>query len=278
MKTIRTFLLFAAIVIFTAFSVIISGCKKDKTEKQLLLLLPPQSGFVMNFIDFSNPGDTLKNRSTASCHNWGYSYLNVLEWNPVITDGMAVPVASFLEASNHEQVYNPDAGNWTWSYNFKSEGIPYAAIFTAKYIRPQIADSMLWEMRISKGTEYTGFLWYYGKTNANQTSGYWIINENPTNPNNLFRIDWIKQFDGSGYNCYTIIKPGAVENGSYFCYATQMLSDPDRFYIIYNKGLDNITRIEWNSLQKNGHVKDPHHYLDENWHCWDSNLMDDVCP
>ena len=69
----------------------------------------------------------------------------------------------------------------------------------------------------------------------------------------------------------------APENGGYIFYGTT-LNEFDRFYDIYNKGQDNLTEIEWSSVNKNGHVRDPLHFGHENWNCWDVNLMDVVCP
>jgi hypothetical protein len=49
----------------------------------------------------------------------------------------------------------------------------------------------------------------------------------------------------------------------------------DAFYDIYNAGRDNHTNIEWNLDEKYGRVKDPFHFGDEDWHCW-NNLLDDA--
>ena len=52
----------------------------------------------------------------------------------------------------------------------------------------------------------------------------------------------------------------------------------DRFYHIYSASQANLTEIAWSSTLKNGHVKDPKHFTDTNFHCWDANLTDIVCP
>jgi hypothetical protein len=137
-------------------------------------------------------------------------------------------------------------------------------------------DSVVWEMQITKGTDFADFLWYYGKSALNETGGYWILQENPLNPNSLLRIDWNKYADSTSDIRYTNIRPGAPENGGYIFYGTE-LTDLDRFYHIYNKGADNLTKIEWSSVNKNGRVKDPYHFVDADWHCWDTSLMDVVC-
>lgn len=274
MKTYRKYLFGAAIICFAVLTLMISGCKKDKEETKDAPALPPKSGFVMNFDDFSNPGDTLKStRDAATYNNWGYSYLNVVWWNAFLTVGLAVPVASFAEAFNHEAVYHPDAGNWTWTYNVTSGQSVYEAELTGSLV----SDSVLWEMRITKDSEYSDFLWYYGKSDLLQTGGYWILKESPTNQVNILKIDWLKHSDNTADIRYTNIKPGAPENGWYIYYGSTVNAF-DRFYNIYNKNLDNLTVIEWNSTAKNGHVKDPHQYQNNDWHCWDETLQDIVCP
>jgi hypothetical protein len=89
-------------------------------------------------------------------------------------------------------------------------------------------------------------------------------------------IDWNKFADGTADLKYTIIKPEIPENGGYIFYGTT-LNDLNRFYRIYNKTSDNLTQIEWSSVNKNGHVKDQHHFGDADWHCWNELLMDTVC-
>lgn len=237
--------------------------------------LPPQSSFIMDFSDFSDPGDTLASREIPTYKNWGYSYANVVVWNTLLTVGLAIPVASFIEAFNHEAVYHPDANNWTWSYNVTVGFVVYEAELTG-YLA---ADSVVWEMRITKGNEYTDFLWYHGKSaiSQDQPGGWWILRENPAFPNDLLKIGWQKYGDGTGEISYTNIRPEDPENGGYIFYGTTLVHF-DRFYNIYNIGLDNLTEIEWNSVDKDGHVKDPDHFGDDLWHCWDTNLMDADCP
>jgi len=256
-----------------AVLLITNACKKDKDTTEKPPSLPPLSGFVMSFSDFSNPADTSELRSAASYNNWGFAYLTVSSWNLALSAALAVPAASFAEAFNHQPVYHADAGNWTWSYNVTVGQIIYSAELTGKLV----SDSASWEMRISMSGGYTGFLWYSGKSAVSQTGGYWILKESPSSPNDMIRIDWHKQADGTSDIRYTNIKPGAAENGGYIFYGTT-LAELNRFYHIYSKTLDNLQEIEWSSTLRNGHIKDAHHYTDTNWHCWGTTLQDIVCP
>ncbi|NVO21581.1 MAG: hypothetical protein HXX13_17905 [Bacteroidetes bacterium] len=273
MKTMKYYsiLKLACILIPGIFA--LSGCKKDSAVEKAPAL-PPQSGFVMNFGDFSNPGDTLKSAAVADTYtNWGYAYLNVAAWNVTLAAGLAIPTASFAEAFNHEAVYHPNDHNWTWTYNFSSGFISYEAVLTGAIV----GDSTSWEMRITKAGAYSNFLWYYGKSAITQTGGNWTLMESPESPNTIIRINWNKYSDGTSDIKYTNIKPGAAANGSYIYYGTTLASF-DRYYKIYNTSLSNLTEIEWSSTLHNGHVKDPHHFNDSSWHCWDISLQDVVCP
>lgn len=73
------------------------------------------------------------------------------------------------------------------------------------------------------------------------------------------------------------IKPGDAENGGYIKYGNDSVSELNAYYLIYNKGKDNLTDIYWSQKNKNGKVKDPLKFGDEVWHCWDSSLNDVEC-
>lgn len=273
MKNFRFYSIFTALIVLAAGMFSVSGCKKDDVNKTAPEL-PPKSGFVMNFSDFSNANDTLKSALQVDSHtNWGYSYLNVGVWNAMLTIGLAVPVTSFTEAFKHEAVYHPDQKNWTWSYNFNVGFTAYLAELTGA----NAGDSTSWEMRVTKAGAYSNFLWYRGKASVSRSGGYWILMESPENPGVLLRIDWNSYKDGTADIKYTNIKPGNSDNSSYIYYGTA-LSSFNRFYQIYNRKLSNLTSIEWSSTLHNGHVKDPAHFKNTAWHCWDYQLQNIVCP
>lgn len=250
-----------------------TGCKKDDDDKTAPVV-PPQSAFVMDFGNFSDAGDTLKSAGSADTYtNWGFSYLNVAVWNTIITVGLAVPVASYVEAFNHEAIYHPNENNWTWSYNFNYGFAVYEAELTGAIEGAQVN----WAMRITKAGAYSDFLWYHGSSALDLSGGYWILAESPQNPVDLLRIDWNQFPDGTADIRYTNIKTGDPENGSNIWYGTA-LTALDRFYNIYINSTGNNTSIEWSSTLSNGRVKDQLHFGDQQWHCWDENLMDAVCP
>lgn len=259
------------LVLGLILSIGLVSCKKNTDEPAPEL--PPESSFVMDFSDFSDADDTLGSRDFGLYENWGHAYGNVVVWSTIIKVGLAVPVAAFLESFNHQAVYHPDENNWTWSYNFIAGGIIHEAELTGFIV----SDTVNWQMRITKDGHYSDFLWYYGKNSFDRSGGYWILHENPTNSNELLRIDWTYSGGGIGDTRYTNVKPDGPENGGYIYYGTST-GEMTRFYDIYNKGMDNLTEIEWNHSDLHGRVKDPNKFGDTDWHCWGTNLQNVDCP
>jgi hypothetical protein len=138
-------------------------------------------------------------------------------------------------------------------------------------------DTVNWEMRITKANHYTSFLWYYGKNSFDRSGGYWILNENPDSPSPLLRIDWTYEGSGIGDISYTNIRPGGPENGGFIYYGS-MDGELTRFYDIYNKGQDNLCKIQWNHSDLHGRVQDPARFGNTDWHCWDITLQNIICP
>ncbi len=272
MKSIKKTLSVLTLSLFT-IALLFTGCKKDDDKNTSKTpQVPPASSMTMDFSSFSNPSDTVAGRTFGTYHHWGYSYLTVLGWHTAVSIGMAIPVAAFTESFNHEAVYNPDANNWLWSYNVNANNSVYMANLTGEVQ----SDSVFWQMKVSQSGAYSNFLWFYGKSALNNSGGYWMLMNNPGNANKMLRIDWHRSSDVLGDIKYTNIIPGDAQNGAYIAYGTT-IGSYNRFYKIYNKLANNLTDIEWHHDQKYGHVKDPGHFMDANWHCWDGNLQDTQC-
>ena len=258
--------------------------------------IPPQSTFVMDFSDFAQsttsynpsqmptillasysperaPAVTTRN-ALGDRSNWLFAALNVGFWNLAGFVGLAVPVAAFVESIKQTPVKQPD-GSWIWTYSITVQGVTYTAELHGKYIDSGVR----WDMYITKENEYTDFLWYYGESNSGSTQGYWVLKDKPSNPNDLLRIDWHRDpANETGDIKYTNIVPGGAENGGYISFTVTKGQDFDRSYIIYNKGKNETTDIEWSSITKAGQVKDSVHFGDSNWHSWDSNLNNTTSP
>ena len=257
---------FKIIILLSLFVFVsLQSCKKDNG---IAPEVPPQASFVPDFTDFQND----KAFADSTYVNWTHSAVNVLVWNTIIVVGLAVPVASYIEAFNHEAVYQSD-NTWLWEYSFDVG----SSSFTARLYGTIKTGYIDWSMYISKAGVYEDFLWYSGTSMLDGSSVDWILYDNPTGQTELLSIEWFKSSDTTGNITYTNIVPGGNENGGYIKYGNDSETDLNAYYLIYNKGLDNLTHIEWSQPNQNGRVKDELKFGDTNWHCWDTNYQDIDC-
>jgi hypothetical protein len=285
--------IFLSLILMT---MLFSGCtgNSSSTNKEPPKI-PPQSTFVMDFSDFTQNISSLdmNQKSTVSLvslhsqsipsaanvnalgdrSNWTFAALNVGFWNLAGFVGLAIPVTAFVESIKQTPVKQPD-GSWIWTYSITVAGTTYTAELHGKYI----SSGVRWDMYISKQNEYTDFLWYYGESDTNNTKGYWVLKDKPSNPNDFLRIDWQRNpTNETGDIKYTNIVPGGAENGGYISFEVSKGETYNSSYVIFNKGKNETTYIEWSSTTKAGHAKDPLYFKDSNWHCWDSNLNNITC-
>jgi len=257
-------------------ALLLPSCNKEKDETPPQL--PPESSMVIDFSDFqhntkSDPGLISDAQQEATAWSWLNAAAHVTIWNTIITVGLAVPVAAFRESFNHESTYLGKK-EWSWTYDVTV----FDAVYTAD-LHGTIKDTtVLWEMYVSRAGVFQDFLWYYGEVNFARTQGYWIMNESPAKQNELLRIDWLRMPEADVAEIkYTNVQPGGAENGGYIQYGIFDDVNYDRFYDIYVASAQRLVNIKWNSDTKEGRIKDPYLYLDENWRCWDINLQDIQC-
>jgi hypothetical protein len=248
-----------------------ASCQKD--DQNEAPVLPPESSFVIDFSEFT---DGAKSEAlNGSYHHRNWAVINVAVWNTVIAVHLAVPVASFVEAFNHEPTQQAD-GSWLWLYQVAAGNNTY----TAKLFGKGEGINITWKMYISKTGlgAFSDFLWYEGISNIAGTQGDWTLYKSPTENYPFVGIEWYKNFDGTFGTTYTNIVPGGSENGGYISYEFTKETPYNAFYDIYNKGQNNLTEIQWHTVNKNGRIKDPKHFGTNNFYCWDSTGADIVCP
>lgn len=273
----------STLVPFVAWILLLTGCGSEEVAGSGPEPpdIPPVSTFVMDFSDFTEStsltqpsGDGAAVWLGAAKENWTFASLNVLVWNTVLTVGLAVPTASFIAAFGKTPVLHTDS-TWVWSYNFFANDVLHLAELHGRVDGNQVT----WSMYISKQDAFTDFLWYTGISDLDVTEGSWTLYDNPDNPTPLLGITWHRNPDeGTCDITYTNIVPEGPENGGYISYGITGNTPYDAFYDIYNKGADNHTDIEWNLTTKEGRVRDPLHFGDSEWHCWDTALEDVDCP
>ncbi len=239
--------------------------------------IPPKSTFVMDFDAFPVEKQMLNKTGGTdkilSHQNWGWAVINVGVWNTFITVGLAVPVAAFAESFNHDPEPQSD-GSWIWRYDVKAAGVTY----TAKLQATTRADGIQWDMYISKENAYEDFKWYTGHSDFLRTAGTWTVYKDPRDPVQCLQIEWHRNPAQKTADIrYENITPGDPENGGYIFYGVTNDAPLDAFYNIYAKSKDNLVDIQWNLDDHNGQIRDPQHFKDADWHCWDVNLADIDC-
>lgn len=265
MKLLKNFFAFSLVVFLG-----LQSCQKDNgVITETPPELPPQASFIPDFSDFQND----KAIADSSRIHWVHSAIKVGFWNTVIFVGMAVPVASYAESFNHDAEYQGGT-TWLWQYSFKDIwGIDY----TAKLYGTVNVGTIDWEMYITKDGFFEDFLWYTGVMQSDGSSVTWVLYESPSEPNEFLQIVWNETTNTTGNITFTNIRPGDVENGGYIKYGNDSETDLNAYYLIYNKGQENLTEIEWSQYTKNGRVKDEIRFGDTEWHCWDENFFDIDC-
>lgn len=265
----------AVVALLLAAGVFLLSCDKDEsTNPADAPELPPVSTLVMDFSDFQHAGAAMAPVFPSTRENWGWAALNVAVWNTILTVTLAVPVASFVEAFNHTPQPQSD-GSWLWTYSFTAAG----ALHTARLYGRVDLGGTYWDMYISKSGEYTDFHWYSGESNLALTQGTWSLNHSPQTPTPFIDILWHRNpADTTGDLTYTNVIPGHADNGGYISYGITTGVPYDAFYAIFSPSQANTVDIEWNRETVDGRVRDPRHFGDPNWHCWNSDLQDIVCP
>jgi hypothetical protein len=242
--------------------------------------IPPASTLVMDFDDFTESGEPKPSGIEVRAdgdpfmrQNWGWAVTHVAVWNTVITVGLAVPVIAFLESFNHEPERQED-GTWVWAYDVEVVGVPHHAELHAQTVDGDIH----WAMFITKEGFYEDFNWFTGVSNLPATEGTWTLFREPDDPSPLIDIDWHRNpVEETADIKYTNVVPDGPENGGFIFYGVTQETPFDAFYEIFNKGQDNTTKIEWNRESKEGRVRDPRHFGDDEWRCWDDELKDVAC-
>lgn len=272
-RTTQTFTKHLMIIILLA-AIFFVGCNKDEDPiPDPAPDIPPKSTMIMDFSDFTH-NDTTILKLTYSHQHWGWAAANIVIWNGIIAAHMAVPIASFHEAFNHEGVFDPDTDTWVWSYNFIAENIMHLAQLHASVVNEGIE----WEMYISKNNHFSDFLWYSGISNSTNTQGYWSLSKTPQNPTDFIYIEWNRDPEGETANIkYTNVIPEHVNNGSYIHYGINNDLPYNAFYNIYSVSHENMNNIEWNRVTKEGRIRDAMHFGDFDWRCWDTALFDSDC-
>ena len=268
---------------------IFQSCAKEEADNGVAPTLPTAESFIMPFDGFEDAdttgyaplpdnGDGADQR-TPTFNNWFYSATNVVVWNAILTVNLAVPVAAFYGAFNHDATFEGNA-TWLWAYEVTgNDGATYKAKLYGEVLG---VGEVQWDMYISKVGGFTDVHWYSGVTsnNGGNATATWNLNHQPNNPQSFLTIEYQKD-NGNGAESirYTNNIPNNAGNGGYIEFRKSIdgTVDYNRNYDVFKIEDNNLLEIQWNDPAKNGRVKNEVRFGDTDWHCWDTNLQDIDC-
>ena len=160
----------------------VQSCEQDASEDntpQTAPELPPQESFLMPMpfaeydqIDtsgFVSDGELQPRSGPATYRNWFYSGFNLVAWNVAVSLNLALPVASFAEAFNHNPTPLGD-GVYAWTYAFDFLDRTYTATLTGQFINE---NEIEWIMRMSQSNGFTDVVWYEGIVSRDGRNAVW---------------------------------------------------------------------------------------------------------
>ena len=265
----------------------VTSCKKDKGKPPTL---PPYESMIIDFSDFESGKKSLEMPSGTKDvpdpdENYTFSATVAGFWNAILTLNLLVPVTAFKLATNNTPLWVEDK-TWEWKYNVTG----VVGTFKARLVGKILSDKIKWEMYIAReGTgAFAEFLWFEGTTALDGNSGQWTLNYSAEFQEPYLQIDWEKSGTKIGTVKYTYIRDlndaRAIDKfkTSYIEYG--LTTAPlDAFYTIHMyeplviQDFVDIF-IEWNTTAVNGRVKALYKFGDNNWHCWDIDKNNIVCP
>jgi hypothetical protein len=263
-------------LILILVSMCFTSCKKDKGDPPVL---PPVESMTIDFANFviqkksAEPTSVYKGAENS---NWEFAAVAAGIFRIIVNTTLIVPVSSFRLAIEQTPVYVSEK-NWQWSYDVVVAGSTYKARLTGSIG----ASEVQWKMYISKegAGGFAEFVWFEGTSKTDGTSGKWILNQSSAVQVPVLRIDWSKSGALVGKVTYTIVKTGDPYNTSYIEYGLTSSTLNAYYKVHYYNSIDfSDLDAEWSTTTKNGRVKCIDYLGDDQWHCWDANKINVVCP
>lgn len=269
-------------IVTLAFSItLFSSCEEDPMPAPSAAPeIPPTEMFSIPtaVMDHSSTDTT---SSHATYHNWVHAGINLVVWNTIIVANISIPTAAFARALDENPVYIGN-GIFEWSYQYVAPPIlgeeTYDISLTGEYINN--GQDVRWIMTASQVGGFTNFEWYRGIVATNHTEGNFTVNHQPNNPAPYISIDYLGDPSTSDESIrYTNINPSSNEIGGYIEYRVEPGNSFNRAFDV-NGGPNNpgsFLEIQWLDPTMEGRVKNPDHFNDTDWHCWDTNREDTAC-
>jgi len=269
--------LFIVLGIFFTFQSCTQESNDDNPDNLAAPIIPSESLFTIPTQSFGVVGDKESSSSRNSKSNWAHAGLNVLLWNSVVFVNTSVPIAAFRRAFDFKAEY---IGNMTWEWNYHYQAPPangskkYDVSLTGKLINNK--EEVAWTMTVTEEVSGNSFIWYEGVISRDHSSGNFTINKDPQDPKPYMNLSFVKNLDTDDISIkFTNVSTADPGLGDYIEWSTDKDNEYDRAYDVFTK--DDLLEIQSNSILKNGKVKHPSHFNDDEWHCWDTNRFNIEC-
>lgn len=238
--------------------------------------LPTATMFTMptETIDDSEQTDV---PAGVTYQNWWHAGVNLAVWNTVAVVSVALPLQAIGAAFNQDaQFIGNNTYEWRYQHNATAAegGGTYDISLTGEYSSD--AQEVYWELNASKAGEFSDFTWVSGRTSTNQHLSEFILSKNPNNGVQALKINFEQQNNDNATLRFTNIDASDANNGHFIEYRTDADGEFNRAFDL--QGVPgNLLEIRWNEPARDGKVKHPTHFGDNNWHCWNDMKYDIDC-
>ncbi len=210
--------------------------------------------------------------------NYDFAASEILEWKSLLTDSLSFHKKILEETQAYKFEFQKD-NIWLIDFNFYFNDKNY----DAKLMGIVSQDSVMYKGFLSYIKELdtiSDMLFITGKVYDNKTEE-WKFNkperiDDIIKPVHFLTINAAKDTLNIPFVKFTNNQSG--ENNLNYILKKEVINSTYKLLVdVFNKGSDNNTIIKWHQTNKIGRVKDPIHFGNENWHCWDENLIDVNC-
>jgi hypothetical protein len=204
--------------------------------------------------------------------NFAVAYNTIGFWSTLFNDILSVPVAGFANGLT-KTATETSTNTFEWSLSFLANSVSYVGTLVA----------------VKGSSTYTLELNAAPSSSPSSTFKYFdaVVHNDLSNVEwNIYKDDMgsVKVLDGtftdddvSGFQTleYTYVLAAQTETSSSIEFNYTSGADYNSaYYMTMSTGM---VDVEWDAALKAGRVKSLHHFVDEDWHCWNDVLGDITC-
>ncbi len=240
---------------------------------------PPAFSFAPNLFDF---GETRQdeNSGRANLRNWNFAALAASNANFVEDRFRSLPLLAILATEDPELPFVWEGDRWVASTIITSHPYlefdhPYADTLAYEVSR----DADQWDWRILNRHADSTYLYVHGRSNLEVTSGTW--EEYNFLGDLKYATEWNQSAVPDQSNLTITLHNGQMSAFARITYEASVTQPWDRKLTTEFFNPNNPTppdfELYWNSTDKSGKIKRPISFNDEEFHCWDTRLIDQEC-